>query len=163
MNLRKISGKRIAIATDLSPLSFESIPLALSLASPGAKLLVLSAVKPVYLPAPSLEAETMTPLFNRNLTQERMRRAERQLEKLLRSVPGASVMVRESEDPAEFVIREAQKFKADLLLLCTHGRRAFSRVIHGSVAQRILVRYPGTTVLLRPDWALFKQKARKRA
>lgn len=39
---------------------------------------------------------------------------------------------------AELIIKEAQKWPADLLILGTHGRRGFSRLIIGSVAENVL-------------------------
>ncbi|CDZ77618.1 Putative universal stress protein [Legionella massiliensis] len=39
---------------------------------------------------------------------------------------------------SELIIKEAQAWPADLLILGTHGRRGFSRLIIGSVAENVL-------------------------
>lgn len=39
---------------------------------------------------------------------------------------------------SELIIREAQKWPADLLILGTHGRRGVSRLLIGSVAENVL-------------------------
>jgi nucleotide-binding universal stress UspA family protein len=48
---------------------------------------------------------------------------------------------------AEVIVEEAKKWPADLLVIGTHGRRGFSRLFLGSVAENI-VRVATTPVLL---------------
>ena len=49
--------------------------------------------------------------------------------------------------------RQAMAFKADLLLMSTHGRSGVSRLLFGSVAQNVTARYRGAVLLLRPELA----------
>ncbi|KTD13079.1 universal stress protein [Legionella gratiana] len=48
---------------------------------------------------------------------------------------------------AEFIVEEAKNWPADLLVIGTHGRRGFSRLFLGSVAENI-IRIATTPVLL---------------
>jgi nucleotide-binding universal stress UspA family protein len=55
-------------------------------------------------------------------------------------------------DVAEIVLQAAAEFNADLLVMGTHGRRGFQRLILGSVAERC-VRQATLPVLLVPSAA----------
>ena len=53
---------------------------------------------------------------------------------------------------AELVVREARRFKADLLVLGTHGRRGLGRLVLGSGAEQVLRLSPVPVLLVRaPD------------
>lgn len=54
---------------------------------------------------------------------------------------------------AEAIVDEATKWPADLLVLGTHGRRGFSRLLLGSVAENV-VRIATTPVLLVRGYAV---------
>jgi nucleotide-binding universal stress UspA family protein len=49
-----------------------------------------------------------------------------------------SVVIREGASPADEILREAQKIRADLIVLGTHGRRGFDRLRLGSTAEAIV-------------------------
>jgi hypothetical protein len=70
-----------------------------------------------------------------------------------RGVQGAVVIAEGSsvDDVAEMVLAAATAFNADLLVMGTHGRKGFQRLILGSVAERCLRRAtlpPGQTQCL---------------
>ena len=48
---------------------------------------------------------------------------------------------------ADIIVREARKWKADLVVMGTHGRRGFGRMVLGSDAEAVL-REAGVPVLL---------------
>lgn len=63
-----------------------------------------------------------------------------------------TVEVTASDDVATLVIRGAEAFNADLLIMGTHGRKGFQRLILSSVAERCL-RQASLPVLLIPSAA----------
>jgi nucleotide-binding universal stress UspA family protein len=62
------------------------------------------------------------------------------------------------EDVAAVVLKAAAEFNADLLVMGTHGRRGFQRLILGSVAERC-VRQASLPVLLIPSAASKESEA----
>ena len=53
---------------------------------------------------------------------------------------------------ADVIVREAKKWKADLIVMGTHGRRGFNRVVLGSDAEAVLRATPVPVLLVRsPD------------
>jgi nucleotide-binding universal stress UspA family protein len=56
------------------------------------------------------------------------------------------------DDVADLVLKAAAAFSADLLVMGTHGRKGFQRLILGSVAERCL-RQATLPVLLIPSAA----------
>lgn len=53
---------------------------------------------------------------------------------------------------AEVIVREARKWKADLIVMGTHGRRGFNRMVLGSDAEAVLRTSPVPVLMVRsPD------------
>ncbi len=50
---------------------------------------------------------------------------------------------------AEIVVREAKKWKADLIVMGTHGRRGFNRMVLGSDAETVLRTAPVPVLMVR--------------
>lgn len=61
----------------------------------------------------------------------------------------AGVKVELANDPAAAILRRARAWKADLILLCTHGRGGLAHVLLGSVAEKV-ARYADRPVLVLP-------------
>ena len=55
--------------------------------------------------------------------------------------------------PAEAILREARKWKADLIVMGTHGRRGLKRMVLGSDAEQVVreAKVPVMLVRARPD------------
>jgi nucleotide-binding universal stress UspA family protein len=49
-----------------------------------------------------------------------------------------SVVIREGASPSDEILREAQKIRADLIVLGTHGRRGFDHLRLGSTAEEVV-------------------------
>ena len=52
---------------------------------------------------------------------------------------------------ADEIVREAERFGADLIAMKGRGRAGVSRLIFGSVAEEVARRAPATVVLVRPS------------
>jgi len=50
---------------------------------------------------------------------------------------------------AEVIVREAKKWKADLIVMGTHGRRGFNRLVLGSDAEGVLRSSPVPVLMVR--------------
>src|SRR5829696_55003 len=58
--------------------------------------------------------------------------------------------VRTSDHPGAEIVREAQRWPADLIVMATHGRKGVARALIGSVAQRVVSDSAVPVLLLRP-------------
>jgi nucleotide-binding universal stress UspA family protein len=81
--------------------------------------------------------------------------AARARKRLDRHIAVQPVLVRDT--PHDAICRYAQKVRADLIVIGTHGRTGLQRVVLGSVAERV-VRHAGRPVLAVP----VGQRARRR-
>jgi nucleotide-binding universal stress UspA family protein len=52
-------------------------------------------------------------------------------------------------EPAHQIVRAARTYRADLLVVGTHARRGITKMMLGSVANRVLLRAPCPVVTVR--------------
>lgn len=145
---------RILVAVDGSHTSRRAFEAALGLAaSCGAVLQPFYVVEntPIYFEAPGYDPSV---LRNRLVEESKELAAEFGAEMAARGVKGtlAAGEASASDDVSTVVLKAAAEFNADLLVMGTHGRRGFQRLILGSVAERC-VRQASLPVLLIPSAA----------
>jgi nucleotide-binding universal stress UspA family protein len=145
---------RILVAVDGSNTSRRAFEAALALAkSNGAILRPFYVVEttPLYFEAPGYDPSV---LRNRLVEEGKELGAEFAKTMIDHGVKGELVVGEASslDDVATVVLKAAADFKADLLVMGTHGRRGFQRLILGSVAERC-VRQASLPVLLVPSAA----------
>lgn len=136
--------KHILVPTDFGEPSLAGLEVALSLASSsGAKVTLFHAyttLVPIYSEAawvPSAELERDA----RQALGEALSKAKKTYAK----IEGAL----DCGDPALEILRAATKLGVDLIVIGTHGRRGLSRVLLGSVAEKV-VRLSPVPVLTVP-------------
>ncbi|SIT48914.1 Universal stress protein [Paraburkholderia ribeironis] len=142
---------RILVAVDGSTTSRRAFEAALALAkSNGAVLRPLYVVEntPMYFEAPGYDPSI---LRNSLIEEGKGLRAEFAKAMAEQGVQGEPAVSEASSlgDVSEVVLKAAADFNADLLVMGTHGRRGFQRLILGSVAERC-VRQASLPVLLIP-------------
>jgi nucleotide-binding universal stress UspA family protein len=142
---------RILVAVDGSNTSRRAFEAALDLAkSNGAVLQPFYVVEntPMYFEAPGYDPSV---LRNRLVEQGKELGAEFARAMIENGVKGELAVGEASslDDVSVVVLNAAADFKADLLVMGTHGRRGFQRLILGSVAERC-VRQATLPVLLIP-------------
>src|SRR5471032_518168 len=143
--------KRIVVAIDGSRTSRRAFESALELAvTHGAVLQPYYVVEnaPVYYDVPGYDPS----ILRDELADQGAKLAnEANAEMKQRGVQGAVVIAEGSsvDDVAEMVLAAAAAFNADLLVMGTHGRKGFQRLLLGSVAERCL-RQATLPVLLIP-------------
>ncbi|WP_168789617.1 universal stress protein [Paraburkholderia aromaticivorans] len=145
---------RILVAVDGSNTSRRAFEAALALAkSSGAVLQPFYVVEntPMYFEAPGYDPSV---LRNRLVEEGKELGAEFAKAMTEQGVKGELVVGDAStlDDVSVVVLKAAADFNADLLIMGTHGRRGFQRLILGSVAERC-VRQASLPVLLIPSAA----------
>jgi len=134
--------KHILIPTDGSPVSAKAVKAGIAFAKQsGAKVTGYHAVEPVpthlygegYVADKAMVAEF-----------ERRRRdaAKKRIAAIAREAAKAGVrfepLVQIARTPYEGIVEAARKRKCDLILMSSHGHRGFSRLLLGSVADKVI-------------------------
>jgi universal stress protein A len=140
--------RRVLHATDFSPASRPALARAIELAKqPRTKLLVLHVLMP---PSPFLG--NRLPSSYLELQSRAERDVERRMAGTMTKVGKAGIKNVVSKlvtgAPPEQIIRHANRWRADLIVMGTHGRSGIGRAFMGSVAERVLqsARCPVLTV-----------------
>lgn len=146
--------KRILVAVDGSDTSRRAFAAALELAKAmGSALQPYYVIEntPMYFDAPGYDPSI---LRNQMIAQGDELATEFDKAMADKGVAGAMITGEASslEDVPALVLNAAQSFGADLIVMGTHGRRGFQRLILGSVAERC-VRQSTLPVLLIPSAA----------
>jgi nucleotide-binding universal stress UspA family protein len=137
--------KRILVAVDGSPVSNHGLRTALTIAADqDATLYALHVIDDAQLATSSMGMEYASAELVESLweglrengrrillrAEASARKAKHPLVPILRESRGAPV--------ADAIVRQARKLHADLIVLGTHGRRGFRRLVLGSDAEGVL-------------------------
>lgn len=134
--------KHILIATDGSPASNKAAKAGIALAGAlGAKVTAYCAVEqlqPIYADEGYMIDQKMIDGFEESALRAGQKRADA-IGKMAKaaSVPFASVVAK-AATPYEGIIAAAKKRKCDVIFMASHGRRGLSKLIMGSVTQKVL-------------------------
>lgn len=125
--------KKILVAIDGSPAAAHAAQLALEIAGPaGAEVLLVHVVPPAFVPAE-------VPFGVTPWTEEAVKAGERLLEETVKSLGDPKVKtVNLVGSPAERIADLAEQEHADLVVVGSKGRGAVSRMLIGSVTDRIV-------------------------
>lgn len=132
----------ILVATDGSEVASKAVEFAIGLAKQlGKGVILLSVVDKGLLVSPSVP-EGVTPTRIEEPTEDFLRQAAEtcleESEKLCRTNGVQSKKVIRAGDPAQEIIREAEKSKADLIVMGSHGKSALSAALLGSVTSGVI-------------------------
>jgi nucleotide-binding universal stress UspA family protein len=150
--------KHVLIPLDGTPLAEQIIEPAVALGElMGADYTLLRVIRPIA-PAAYPAAGAMSGPFPHALGQlrrvetESRAQAQQYLDEVAQRLRGDVLRVRtqvvDEAQPAGAVIEAARKLSADLIAMQTHSRRGLSRLILGSVAEKVL-RGVGVPLLIR--------------
>ncbi len=136
-------------ATDFSKESNRAFAAAVEMAkSNRARLTLVSVIVPIVplVPEQTLELATW-----RDIEVQTKKWAQGRLSRLAEKARKSGVRVTTvlaEGDPAREIVRTAKSGRADLIVIGTHGRTGFSKLMLGSVAQRVVAtaRCPVLTV-----------------
>ena len=129
--------KRILVPTDGSPLSVQAAETAVAFARGiGAELVAVSIAQP--FPIMAAEAAAITAV----ITEELMSEAADNVAKVAALAAAAGVPCHGVTSlaffPHEEIIKTAREQQCDLIVMASHGRHGLSRLIAGSVTQKVL-------------------------
>jgi nucleotide-binding universal stress UspA family protein len=150
-----ITFERILCPTDLSEASVPSLKYASALARRYRAHVTVLHVVPSFEPMTVPSAGFMYPMQ----VVSPMSRDEvlREMHKL---VAGAGVeatnmtFVAEAGDPARMIVEQSLAAATDLVVMGTHGRSGFERLLIGSVAEKVLRKAPCPVLLVPPHAAV---------
>lgn len=141
---------RILLAVDGSSPSQEAVDqLALRPWPTASSMRIISVVRP-YIPS----ATEFVPgaLTTQEVRQQNMKYAEdivlRALERLEKDGLHVDTIVREG-DPRTEIVDEATEWRADLIVVGSHGHTGLTRLLLGSVAQAVVAHAPCSVEVVR--------------
>jgi nucleotide-binding universal stress UspA family protein len=157
MPLTRIRFERILCPTDFSDFAERALRRAASLARWfGAKVTVLHAIQPVPWIAPGAgwAAGIVVP---QDLLRPVREDVAKRLEEFVAPFGGEGVTVEtrlDEGDAARQIEAVAEALPADLVVMGTHGRGGFERLVLGSVAEKVLRRAPCPVLTVGPQDAI---------
>ena len=143
--------KRILVPIDGSPTSRRALSEALRLARAGRARLRILHVLDAFGLMVRMQGTPNPGRVYRAMQAEAARLIARSIERARGSGVKAEGRVLEnfSQRVADLVVREAKAWRADLLVLGTHGRRGLARVVMGSDAEQVVRRASAPVLLVR--------------
>jgi nucleotide-binding universal stress UspA family protein len=145
--LTKVGFARILVATDFSEISYRAFDYAKAVAKlHGSDLLLVHVTAPLnsaYVPEGEWFVES-----------SEMRRAEQELEQQCADLrtdglnAAAKTLVGAT---TEEIVEAAAGFKSDLIVVGTHGRKGFERLLFGSDAESLLRKSPCAVLIVGPN------------
>jgi nucleotide-binding universal stress UspA family protein len=142
--------RRILHPTDFSPASRAAFARAVAEArADRAELLLVHVLSSV---TPFAADEYMSPQTYTQLQRSLEAQGRKQLDKLVARAKGAGARVRGllvEGIAADAIVRAARSSRADVIVMGTHGRTGFARLLMGSVAQRVVGTAPCPVLTVR--------------
>jgi len=142
--------KSILVPVDLSEASVQALDYAIDFAKPfKSEIVILFVIEPLYYAGDlGLLLEEQQRIARAELTQLERRVAKHRL-------ACRTIVLRGT--PYSEIVAGAKKYKADLILMGTHGRTGLSHLLLGSVADRVVRTAHCPVLTIRP-----KPKARRK-
>lgn len=141
-----IEIKRILCPTDFSEFSQHALEQAVAIARWYGSEITALHVFGISVTAPALTADGgIIALDRTSLMAGFQRELQKDLEAFVAPVASAGVQIRQSVVEGEIVrtiVAQATSLSADLVVIGTHGRSGFERLLLGSVAERVLRKAP---------------------
>lgn len=135
--------KRIIVALDCSEMSQKVIEALETLNLESQPQIILSHV------IPSPEVDGQLPVDKPHQSQESLyQNIEKELHYYQAQIPGSKLEL-VNGDPAEEIVRLANIYQADLIVIGTRGLKGFERVINGSVSSQVLAEAPCSVFVVK--------------
>ena len=146
-----IALERIVVATDFGRAAEAALAYGRELARTfGAKLDVLHVVEEVSGRAVGIDGYVaIWPEIQSRIEDAARERLELLLSEADRAVLGARGVIRTSNWPALEIVAYADRTRANLIVVGTHGRGAMAQLLIGSVAERVVRTAPCPVLTIR--------------
>ncbi|WP_137860647.1 universal stress protein [Variovorax sp. 3P27G3] len=145
--------KRILVATDGSTLSKKAVTSAIALAAQNDADLVALNVIPRYPRSYFEGSMTFSAEDIGRIEKQWADKAQEMLDAVSARAKQSGVRVRtataNSDLVAESIIAGAKKYKSDLIVMASHGRKGIKRLLLGSETQHVLARSTLPVLVLR--------------
>ena len=145
--------KRILVATDGSTLSKKAVASAIDLAALSGAELVAIKIAPRY---PQSYFEGSLPLSAKEVSkieQQWSDAAQKVVDGVAKAANAKGVTVKsvvvKSDIVSDALISAAKKYKVDLIVMASHGRRGIKRLLLGSETQQVLTHASVPVLVLR--------------
>jgi nucleotide-binding universal stress UspA family protein len=139
--------ERILVPIDFSAPSMKAVEEAAEFSRPyGAELILMFAVERGFHESPLLVPD------QGRLLQQQAKAAEDKLEDICRDLESRGIICRTMVEfgvAFQAIIDAAEKTKASLIFISTHGRTGLSHVLIGSVAERVVQHSPCPVLTVR--------------
>jgi nucleotide-binding universal stress UspA family protein len=144
---------KLLLATDGSAFSLAALQTALGWFPANSLHVTVVAVEAsnTYMDAFAYEAVAVDPVLYQAIADKKESLAKRSLAEARALLEGAGVsatFVLCEGNPGEEILRVANDLAPDLVVLGSHGRGAIGRALLGSVAESVLHRWQGATLIV---------------
>ena len=139
--------KTIVVALDGSELSERVIQTLQELQLQPATKIILSHV----IPPPESSLEMIADRPQADIEAVPYRHIEKQLQSYQANLPGESELEIVSGDPSEEIIRLANIYHADLIVIGSRGLTGLKRIIQGSVCSQVVEEAPCSVLVVKPE------------
>jgi len=143
--------KKILVPLDGSPASRSGLTEALLLAKQNKSTVRLVHVVGFFIGTPALAGgvvEDIPKALHRS--GERILKNAEALARRHRIAADSVMLDTLGGRPAEVIVEQAKKWRADLIVIGTHGRRGFSRLALGSEAEKVVRASPVPVLVVHP-------------
>ena len=145
--------KRIFLATDGSHLSHKAEQSAIAMAAAfHAELLVVKVV-PHYIQTYFEGSFAVSDVDSKKIEEQWVQTAQKVLDKVQTEAAAlgvnANTLVIKSDDIAKGLIDQAEQFKAELIVMASHGRKGIKRLLLGSETMTVLTHVKIPVLVLR--------------
>lgn len=137
--------KTILVALDGSETSERVIQVLQELQLQPATKIILSQV----IPPPESDLELLADRPHNQSQDVPYRQIEKQMESYQANLPGESELEIVTGDPAEEIIRLANIYKADLIVIGSRGLTGVKRIIQGSVSSQVVEEAPCSVLVVK--------------
>lgn len=136
-------AKRLLVTTDLSEVGDAVLAYAPALLKAGGEIRIFHSIPIVH--RAGYRSEAPDPLATHQLQED----ARRRLKKMASGMR-AQFRVVSSESATAAILREASSWKADLVLMSSHGHGGLDKLFFGSTVQKVLAKYRGAVIVIKP-------------
>jgi nucleotide-binding universal stress UspA family protein len=153
---------RILVPLDGSAPSEDALPISVAVGGAYGAEVHLVRIVPTLgtIPGERASAARLAPtaaVASLEIEQEDARKALEAVATRIRESGTRALAVVGRGDPAQGVLEEALRLRADLVVMATHGRTGLDAVLSGSVASRIAAKFPRPLLLVRSPRATLEQ------